>query len=59
MKKVLSTISILLVILILFSSCASPYAISIGHDGFYVGLLPSVAIGIRSDKNEFNIDDIT
>ena len=59
MKKVLSTISVLLVILIFFSSCASPYAINIGHDGFYVGLLPSVAIGIRSDKNEFNIDDVT
>jgi len=58
MKKVLSIISIQLVILILFSSCASPYAINIGHDAHH-GLLPSVAIGIRSDKNEFNIDDIT
>ena len=58
MKKVLSTISILLVILILFSSCANPYAINIGHDGFH-GLLPYIAIGIRSDKTEFDIDDVT
>ena len=58
MKKVLSIISILLVILILFSSCASPYAINIGHDALH-GLLPKVAIGIRSDKSEFDKDDVT
>ena len=59
MKKVLSTISVLLVILILFSSCASPYAINIGHDGFRFGTLPYIAIGIRSDKNAFDIDNVT
>lgn len=59
MKKVLPIISIQLVILILFSSCASPYAINIGHDGFRSGTLPYVAIGIRSDKTEFDTEDVT
>ena len=57
MKRTLSIISILLALLILFSACTEPDGINTGSPG--MGMVPPVAIRIRGDKTEFDIDNVT
>ena len=57
MKRTLSKISILLVLLILFSACTEPDGINTGSASG--GMVPPIAIRMRSDKTEFDIDDVT
>lgn len=57
MKRTLSIISILLVLLVLFSACTEPDGINTGSASG--GMVPPIAIRIRSDKTEFDIDDVT
>lgn len=59
MKKILSTISFSLVVLFIFCSCSNPKGINIGFNGKWVGTLPDVHFGIKSDKTEFDIDNVT
>ena len=59
MKKTLYVIGILIIMLTIFTSCSSPYNINIGHDGFMIGRVPPIEIGIKSDTIEFDIDDAT
>lgn len=59
MKRIQSIVSVLLLTLIIFSSCSNPNSINIGHNGINLGRLPNVAIGIRSNKTEFNVNDVT
>lgn len=57
MKRTLSKISILLVMVILFSACTKSDGINTGSASG--GMVPPIAIRIRSDKTEFDIDDVT
>ena len=59
MKKTLSVIGTLIIILMMFASCSGAYNINIGHDGFTIGMVPPIEIGIKSEKIEFDIDDAT
>ena len=57
MKRTLSKISILLVMVILFSACTKSDGINAGSASG--GMVPPIAIRMRSDKTEFDIDDVT
>ena len=56
MKRILSVIVALSVLLISLSSCAEPDVLNIGFNGIAVGRLPEVLFGVKSDKTEFDID---
>ena len=59
MKKPMSAICVLLVAITLLSSCEKSTGIEIGFSGKWFGRLPQVHFGIKSDKTEFDIDDVT
>ncbi len=58
MKKSVSVICLLIVSCFVFLSCSNPSGLNIGFDG-RMGLLPNVFFGVKSDKMEFGIDDVT
>ena len=58
MKKSIYLICLLLVSCLVFSSCSKSAGLNIGFDG-RMGQLPEVYFGVKSDKTEFNIDDVT
>ncbi len=58
MKKSMSIICLLFVSCLVFSSCSKPSGLNIGFDG-RMGQLPEVYFGVKSDKTEFDIDDVT
>ena len=59
MKKIAFFVCLTLVLLMLFSSCGENKAISFGFNGFWIGRLPFVHFAIESDKDEFDINEIT
>ena len=59
MKKRLILIALTLIFLINLASCSKSQGIDIGFNGFLIGQLPQVHFGVKSDKNVFNIDDVT
>ena len=58
MKKPISLLCLLLVSLLTLSSCYEPTGLHIGFNG-RMGRLPEVYFGVKSDKTEFDIDDVT
>lgn len=58
MKKCFIVICLLLVFCFVFLSCSEPSGLNIGFDG-RMGRLPEVYFGVKSDKKEFDIDDVT
>lgn len=58
MKNRILIICLVLASCLIFSSCSKPSGLNVGFDG-RVGRLPDVFFGIKSDKTEFDIDDVT
>ena len=56
MKRILTVIVALLMLLISLSSCDESDALNIGFNGIAVGRLPEVHFGVKSDKTVFDID---
>ena len=48
-----------LILVVLFSSCTENKAISFGFDGIWIGQLPFIHFAIESDKDEFDVNEIT
>ena len=62
MKKiVLRIVSAICMVLLCFSmaSCSNSKGINIGFNGKWIGTLPDVHFGIKSDKTEFDINNVT
>ena len=59
MKKSYFAICLILASCIAFSSCSESTGLSLGFDGPWIGELPAVHFGIKSDKTEFAIDNVT
>ena len=60
-KIVLRIISSICMVLLCFSmaSCSNSKGINIGFNGKWIGTLPDVHFGIKSDKTEFDINNVT
>ena len=60
-KIVLRIISAICMVLLCFSmaSCSNSKGINIGFNGKWIGTLPDVHFGIKSDKTEFDINNVT
>lgn len=59
MRKIAFFVCLTLVSVMLLSSCGGNKAISFGFNGIWVGRLPSVHFAIESDKDEFDVNNIT
>lgn len=59
MKNSILSICFLLACLLTLYSCSAPQGLEIGYNGIWIGELPEVHFGIKSDKTEFNVDDVT
>ena len=62
MKKiVLRIVSAICMVLLCFSmaSCSNPEGLNMGFKGKWIGTLPDVHFGIKSDKTEFDINNVT
>ena len=58
MKKIVFAVHLLIAFCFIFSSCSASADISIGFNR-RTGELPEVYFGVKSDKTEFDIDDVT
>ena len=60
-KIILRIISAICMVLLCFSmaSCSNSKGINIGFNGKWIGTLPDVHFGIKSDKTEFDINNVT
>ena len=59
MKKLVSIICLSLLLCLVLSSCTEKSGINIGFDGIRIGRQPDVYFGVKSDKTEFDINDVT
>ena len=60
MKKIASFLCLTIVLVVLLSSCGGGgKAISFGFNGIWIGQLPHVHFAIESEKDEFDINEIT
>ena len=59
MKKIAFFVCLTLILVTLLSSCGENKALSFGFNGFWIGRLPSVHFAIESDKDEFDVNNIT
>ena len=60
--KVRGCVAAIVLLMSLLSACEDSHVINIGHGaygGYTFGMIPSILIGIRSERNEFDINDVT
>lgn len=59
MHKSTFIVCLFLVSCLVFSSCSGARGLNMGFEGMWIGELPAVHFGVKSNKTEFDINDVT